>query len=114
MPYHQEPKMDREITASLLSWLEESRLAATVAYYAPRTMGNISHGFHGPLRETAIVELIAYLYGSYTESVAELENHRQANVELRRRLTSAEESAERDDVLPRLRNVQSETTSYLG
>jgi hypothetical protein len=58
-------------------------------------MGNISHGFHGPLREAAIVECIAYLCGSYTDSVAELGKHRQSNVELWRSLTSAEERAER-------------------
>jgi hypothetical protein len=58
-------------------------------------MGNVSHGCHGPVSEVAIVECIAYFHGSYTESLAELEKQQQANVELRRRLTSAEERAER-------------------
>jgi hypothetical protein len=38
---------------------------------------------------------IGYLHGSYTDSLAELEKQRQANVEFRRRLTSAEEQEER-------------------
>jgi hypothetical protein len=66
-----------------------------VAYYPPRTMGNISHGCHGPLSEAAIVECIVYLHGSYTDSIAELEKQQKANVELRRRPTSAAERAER-------------------
>jgi hypothetical protein len=90
-----EAEMDRDITPSLHLRLEEFRLEATVAYYAPRTMGNISNGFHGPLSEAEIVECIAYLHGSYTDSIAELGKQQQANVELRRRLTSAEERAER-------------------
>jgi hypothetical protein len=95
IPYQRESEMDRDITPSLHRRLEEFRLEATVAYYAPRTMGNVSHGCHGPLSEAAIVECIAYLHGSYTDSLAELEKQQQANVELRRRLTSAEERAER-------------------
>ena len=58
-------------------------------------MGNGSNGVQGPLSEAAIVECIAYLYGSYTDTRAELENQRQANAELKRRLTSAEDRAER-------------------
>lgn len=95
IPYYREAEWDREITASLHRRLEEARLEASVAYYAPRTMGNGSNGVQGPLSEAAIVECIAYLYGSYTDTRAELENQRQANAELKRRLTSAEDRAER-------------------
>jgi hypothetical protein len=58
-------------------------------------MGNVSHGCLGPLSEAEIVECIDYLHGSYSDSLAELENQQQANVKLRRRLTSADERAER-------------------
>jgi hypothetical protein len=54
-------EMDRDIKPSLHLRLEEFRLEATVAYYSPRTMGNISHGCHGPLSEAAIVDCIAFL-----------------------------------------------------
>jgi hypothetical protein len=87
IPYQRASEIDREITPTLHRRLEEFRLEATVAYYAPRTMGDVSHGCHGPLSEAAIVECIAYLHGSYTDSLAELEKQQQANVELRRRLT---------------------------
>jgi hypothetical protein len=58
-------------------------------------MGNVSHGCNRPLSEAATVECIAYIHGSYTDSITELKKQQQANVELRRRLNSAEESAER-------------------
>jgi hypothetical protein len=47
IPYQREAEMDRDITPSLHRRLEEFRLEATVAHYAPRTMGNVSHGCHG-------------------------------------------------------------------
>jgi hypothetical protein len=94
IPYQWESEMDRDITPSLHRRLEEFRLEATVAYYAPRTMGNVSNVTdHSARRRLWNVSL------TFTDLIPTV---------LRNWRSSIKRTLSCDDALPRLRNVPRE------